>query len=200
MNNLSIREKVVFAILGMVALYVVTALMWFLPKDPLAKKPVNGQKPSVLTALAPASWTKAAREYDKSHKKYLDEEKLISQRQRWNEDYETEKSRMPTFEYDADETDTKWQGMMYEYAKKYSLVFRVDIRNEEQGAGEVLERTVELSDFEGALEPLVKFIYELNTTSEGMFDVKSLNLKPSNKRGYLKGSLTITCAYMKNAE
>ena len=30
-----------------------------------------------------------------------------------------------------------------------------------------------------------------------MFDVRMINVRPSSKRGYLKGSMTVTCAYMR---
>ena len=54
-----------------------------------------------------------------------------------------------------------------------------------------------MRNWEGALESLVKFMHEIENTSEGMFDMGSLNFKPSAKKGYLKGSFTLTCAYMR---
>ena len=54
-----------------------------------------------------------------------------------------------------------------------------------------------MRNWEGALESLVKFMHELENTTEGMFDVGYLNFKPSSKKGYMKGSFTLTCAYMR---
>ena len=34
-------------------------------------------------------------------------------------------------------------------------------------------------------------------TTEGMFDIGYLSFKPSSKKGYLRGSFTLTCAYMR---
>ena len=40
-------------------------------------------------------------------------------------------------------------------------------------------------------------MHALENTPEGMFDVKEISLKPSQKKGYLRGSRSITCAYMR---
>ena len=40
-------------------------------------------------------------------------------------------------------------------------------------------------------------MHELENTDQGMFDFSSLVFKPSSKKGYLKGSFTVTCAYMR---
>ena len=60
-----------------------------------------------------------------------------------------------------------------------------------------MELPIEVKSWEGSLEALVKFMHALENTSDGMFDIKEINLKPSQKKGYLKGSLSITCAYMR---
>ena len=49
----------------------------------------------------------------------------------------------------------------------------------------------------GGLEPLVKFLYELEHAEEAMFDVQSLVIRPSSHKGFLKGSFTLACAYMR---
>jgi hypothetical protein len=40
-------------------------------------------------------------------------------------------------------------------------------------------------------------MYALENAEQGMFDLKNLNFKPSSKKGYLRGSFTLTCAYMR---
>ena len=41
-------------------------------------------------------------------------------------------------------------------------------------------------------------MHELENTSEGMFDITQLSFKPiSSKQGYLSGSFTLNCAYMR---
>ena len=106
---------------------------------------------------------------------------------------------MPTVDAEAFDTDTTWMRKMDDFAAKYHVVIAQTEIGDEVEAGDVLERTITVRNFEGSLESLVKFMYELENSEKGMFDMKSLNLKPSSKKGYLKGNFTITCAYMKRA-
>ena len=43
----------------------------------------------------------------------------------------------------------------------------------------------------------MKFMHELENNDGGMYDFHALNFKPSSKKGYLKGTFTVTCAYMR---
>ena len=173
----SLVEKAVFASLAVVLMYVLLFVLFF--------------------AVQQEAWQKAAKAYAKQTKKYNDEERLIGERTKWADAYETEKSRMPMFELEAVDTDTTWLRKMDEFATKYHVVIADTTIGDEVEAGDVLERTISVKSFEGSLESLVRFMYELENSDKGMFDMKSLNLKPSSKRGYLKGSFAITCAYMK---
>ena len=176
-SSMSLKEKAVFSSLFVVALYVVAVVLWFTMQE--------------------SAWKRAAKDYARQVKKYADEERLIGERNKWADAYETEKSRMPTFDMEAYDTDTTWIRKMDDFAAKYHVVIAQTDIGDEVEAGDVLERTITVKNFEGSLESLVKFMYELENSDKGMFDMKSLNLKPSSKRGYLKGSFTITCAYMK---
>lgn len=176
MNTMSLREKAVLAVLGMVFLYFLAATLWFLSQRD--------------------AWRKAARSYAQAHKTYLDECKLISERQKWNQAYEDEKALMPTFEA-GKATDTTWQRKMEEIATRNHISISQRQVGKEVEAGDVYELPIEVKSWEGALESLVKFLHELENTDEGMFDVRMINMRPSSKRGYLKGSLTVTCAYMR---
>ena len=82
-------------------------------------------------------------------------------------------------------------------ALKHRILISQRQSGREVDAGEVLEQPIEVKSWEGSLEALVKFMYELENTDEGMFDIKELNMKPSSKKGYLRGSFTLTCAYMR---
>lgn len=176
MGGMSLKEKAVLAVLAMLALYAVAAVLWFVRQE--------------------AAWAKAAKLYDRARDTYERECKLISEKRKWNEAYESEKSQMPTFEA-GKATDTTWLAKMDELAAKYHLSISQRQGGKETEEGEVLELPIEVKNWEGSLESLVKFMYELENGSEGMFDIRSLNFKPSAKKGYLKGSFTLTCAYMR---
>ncbi len=122
--------------------------------------------------------------------------KLIGERQKWNDAYEDEKSQMPTFAF-GKSTDTTWLQKMDELAEKHHISILQRQPGKEVEKGDVLELQIEVRNWEGALESLVKFMHELENTAEGMFDVGYLNFKPSSKKGYMKGSFTLTCAYMR---
>ena len=124
------------------------------------------------------------------------ERKLIRARQKWNDAYEEEKAQMPTFAF-GKATDTTWLQKLDELAEKHHISISQRQPGKEVEKGDVLELQIEVRNWEGALESLVKFMHELENTSEGMFDVGYLNFKPSSKKGYMRGSFTLTCAYMR---
>lgn len=176
MGEMSLKEQGVVAVLAVIVAYALAVGTWF--------------------AYAEAAWTKSSKLYDKAAKKYLEEKVLISQKDRWTAAYEEEKSRMPAFE-SGKATDTTWLAKMDEIAAKNKIFISQRQGGKEISAGEVLELPIEVKTWEGSLKSLVTFMYELENSDEGMFDFKQINLKPSNKKGYLKGSFTLTCAYMR---
>ncbi len=175
MGKLSLKEKAVVACLGMVALYALAVGLWFMRQE--------------------GEWKRAAKAYDKACQKYRDETRLIGEKTKWADAYEEEKARMPFFEAGRN-TDTTWLQKMDELAKKHHISISQRQAGKKVEAGEVMEQPIEVRTWEGALEPLVKFMHELENTDDGMFDIRSINFRPSAKREYLKGSFTLTCAYM----
>ncbi len=176
MNGKSLRERALVAVIGVVMLYAVAVILWFVSQE--------------------AAWKRAAKAYDKAKKTYESERRLIGERQKWNDAYEDEKSQMPTFAF-GKSTDTTWLQKMDELAEKHHISILQRQPGKEVEKGDVLELQIEVRNWEGALESLVKFMHELENTAEGMFDVGYLNFKPSSKKGYMKGSFTLTCAYMR---
>jgi hypothetical protein len=174
--NSSLREKALMAVLGMAFLYVGAAAGWFF--------------------YAEKEWKKSARQYQRAKEKYEKERRLISERGKWATTYEEEKANMPIFEA-GKATDTTWLKKMDDMALKHRVHISQRQSGKEVDAGEVLELPLEVKSWEGSLEALVKFMHELENTDDGMFDIRSLNLRPSAKKGYLRGSFTLTCAYMR---
>jgi len=183
MSSTSLRQKAVVAVLAVVLAYAFVAGYWFLNLD---RK----------MGWCPKGWGDAVRAYEKACRQYADECRLIAQKQKWTDAYEDEKKAMPTFE-DGKATDTTWQRKLDEIAAKHHISIAQRQAGKEVVAGEVLELPIEVKSWEGALESLVKFMHELENTDEGMFDIRSISLKPSAKKGYLKGSFVLTCAYMR---
>ena len=176
MNGMSLKEKAVLDSIGMVILYGLAVALWFMSQE--------------------TAWKKAAKAYERAKAQYQSECRLISEKAKWNQAYEDEKSMMPTFEV-GKATDTTWLQKMDALAAKHHITISQRQSGKETESGEVLELPIEVKNWEGALESLVKFMHELENTDEGMFDIRAINFKPSSKKGYLKGSFTLTCAYMR---
>ena len=172
----TLREKAILAMLGIAVLYAFAVILWFVSAE--------------------SSWKKAAKAYDKAKKTYQSEVKLIGEKRKWTEAYENEKATMPTFEA-GKATDTTWRRKLDEIAAKHMIVSSSAQTGKEAEAGDVLELPIEVKTWEGCLEALVKFMHELENTNDGMFDITQLSFKPSSKKGYLRGSFTLNCAYMR---
>jgi len=176
MSEMSLKEKAVAAIIGVVVLYALAVALWFLSAE--------------------SAWKKAAKAYDRARSTYLKEEQLISEKQQWTEAYETEKAAMPTFAA-GKATDTTWLKNMDELALKNKVQIAQRQAGKEVEAGDVLELPIEVKSWEGSLEALVRFLHELENGDSGMYDVTQLVARPSSKKGYLRGSFILNCAYMR---
>jgi len=172
----SLKEKAVMAMLGVIVLYAIAVGAWFFSAE--------------------SAWKKAAKNYAKAKDAYQKEVKLIGEKQKWTDAYETEKAAMPTFEV-GKATDTTWRRKLDELAAKHHVAIVSAQTGKEAEAGDVLELPIEVKSWEGCLESLVRLMHELENTSEGMFDITQISFKPSSKKGYLRGSFTLNCAYMR---
>ena len=172
----SLREKAVMAVLGVIVLYAIAVGVWFFSAE--------------------SAWKKAAKNYDKAKDTYLREVKLIGEKQKWTDAYEDEKAQMPTFEA-GKATDTTWRRKLDEIAEKHHFLIASAQTGKEVEAGDVLELPIDVKSWEGSLEALVRLMHELENTSEGMFDITQISFRPSSKKGYLRGSFTLNCAYMR---
>lgn len=172
----ALRQKAFGATAFVVVLYALAVVMWFVSAE--------------------SAWKKAAKKYSSAKQAYLKEERLIGEKRHWQEEYENKKAAMPTFEI-GKATDTTWLKRMEDTAKANLVLISQDEAKSEIEAGDVLELPIEVRSWEGSLEALVKFMYELENSDSGMFDIVQLNFKPSSKKGYLRGSFTLNCAYMR---
>ena len=176
MDDAKLKEKAMMAVVAVVVLYAVAVGVWFFSAE--------------------SAWKRAAKAYGRECDRYEQEEKLISERRKWNELYDREKAAMPTFEA-GKATDTVWLRKVEDLARTNLVLITSIDSGKEVEAGDVLELPIEVKSWEGSLEALVKFMHALENSTDGMFDVKEISLKPSQKKGYLRGSLSITCAYMR---
>ena len=175
MNTLSFKEKNLLLILGVVLLYGVAALSY---------------KPRM------SSLNIAKRNFQREEKKLQEERALIAARNEWSQRYETMRTMMPPFPYEKDVV-TYWLSMMDTAASKYGLTISNRQADKEKEVGDVYELPINCNNWEGSLEQLVKFLYDLDQKG-AMLDMRQITIRPSNnKPGILRGSFSLSCAYMR---
>jgi len=180
MTQLSRRDRGILAVTGVLLLYGLTAGWWFMSQE-------DG------VARARKNWEKARATRQK-------EARLISQRAQWNADYEAEREKMPTFP-EGESTDTYWLTRMDALAQANNVAISQRQGGKEEEVGDVLEQPIEVKNWEASLESLVKFVCALEKADGAMFDVRNLVIRPSSgHNGYLKGSFSLSCAYMRDGE
>lgn len=175
MASKSSKDKALLAIAGVIVLYVIAGFVWFVHSS--------------------GAWKTSSKNYARECDRFAREEKLISEKQKWKDAYDAERETMPLFEQ-GKSTDTVWLAKVEEIAKKNLVLISNIEHGEEVEADDVYEIQIKVR-FEASLEALVKFMHEVENSGEGMFDMKALSMHPSSKKGYLTGSFTLTCAYMR---
>jgi hypothetical protein len=174
MSTVTSREKNMLLVAVVVLLYAAAALSY--------KKQMT-------------NWKAAERIYRSAQKKVQEERALIAARDEWSARYAQMRDLMPVFPYEQD-VDTYWLNVMDAAASRNGLMIARRQANKEIEVGDVYELPIECKDWEGTLEALVKFLYDLH--KEGaMLDVRQLFIRPANRPGYLKGTFTLYCAYMR---
>ena len=174
---MGLREKAIVSVLVVAALYAAAVATWFVHSE--------------------RAWAKAKNRYDTACRALRREQDMIANKEKYAEDYDRAKAFMPVFEA-SKTTEATWLKKMREIAQKNLVVIGQDEAMPEVVGDDVHELPIEVRSWEGSLEALVKFMHELENTDEGMFVISELNLKPSSsKRGYLRGSFRLSCAYMR---
>ena len=125
-----------------------------------------------------------------------DRQALVSQRSDWEAQYASLRHLMPVFTPDR-QVATYWLAIMDRLANQNGLSIVRRQVGEEKLVGDVYEMPIDCKDWEGSLEGLVRFLYDLQ--AEGaMLDVRSMFIRPTpNKPALLRGSFTLYCAYLR---
>lgn len=173
MSNLSLRDRILISVLGVVLLYAFAVGFWFF--------------------YANQAWKGAQRRYKSASATYNREAKLISERGKWNDLYDQEAANIPVIE-GGQGADIVWLPRMDAIAAANHVFLSSTKLQKEEETGDMMQIKIE-SKWEAGLEPLVKFLHELENTTTGSFDIENLNFAPSRKPGYLTGTFTLVCIY-----
>ena len=180
LGSKSRRDRMVIAIVVVVALYALAVLLWFTGRD--------------------QAWAKARKDYEKEFKTLQREKALIRDRALWEERAETKRLRMPLVG-EEEVPATRWERIIEHLAVEHHVSVGKGLKAQlvEEDHGGVWEMPVEVKYDNTSLLRLVEFLYAVNTAEDAMMDVRELEINaPRGKNaGALNGRVVLTCAYLK---
>ena len=125
------------------------------------------------------------------------DERLLSERDTWDAKFDELKSELP--EHAAGQrVDVHWMRLMQKLAKQHKVEIKKQQVGDEKKSGDVYELPIKCTDWEGDLNAIVHFLYDLQSQG-GTLDVRELLIKP-NKKKALRGRFVLYCAYTRANE
>ena len=176
------RDRMIIAIVVVVALYALAVVMWFSGRG--------------------MAWTNARKGYERERNRYLREKALIHDRALWEERAEMKRLRMPTVA-DGTVSARRWERVIEDLTTQYHVNTGKGLKasEDEENHGGVWEVPVEVKFDNTSLQRLVEFLYAVNTAKGAIMDVRELEVSVRGKNvGAMNGKMVLTCAYIKGDE
>ena len=174
------RDRMIIAIVVVVALYALAAFLWFTGRGD--------------------AWSRARKAYDKEVATFEREKALIRDRDLWEERAETKRLRMPLVGED-EMPATRWERIVERLAEQYHVSVGKGLKAQqvEEDHGGVWEMPVDVKYDNTSLLRLVEFLYAVNTVEDAMMDVREIEINAARGKnaGALHGKIVLTCAYLK---
>jgi len=118
--------------------------------------------------------------------------KLVARRGYWEEQLAEYSGMLPRVAADK-KMDVHWLSIMDKLAAEHEVSIHQRAAGQEKDEGEVFELPIECREWEGSLDGIVRFLYDLQATG-AMFDIRHLFIKPKGG-GVLRGRFSLYCAY-----
>ena len=176
------RDRMIIAIVVVVALYAFAALLWFTGRGD--------------------AWARARKGYEKELRTVEREKALIDDRAFWEERAEIKRLRMPLVGED-EMPATRWERIIERLAAEYHVSVGKGLKAQqvEEDHGGVWEMPVDVKYDNTSLQRLVEFLYAVNKSEDAMMDVREIEIAVRGRNvGALNGKLVLTCAYLKGEE
>ena len=173
------RDRMIIAIVVVVALYAFAALLWFTGRGD--------------------AWARARKGYEKELRTVEREKALIDDRAFWEERAEIKRLRMPLVGED-EMPATRWERIIERLAAEYHVSVGKGLKAQqvEEDHGGVWEMPVDVKYDNTSLQRLVEFLYAVNKSEDAMMDVREIEIAVRGRNvGALNGKLVLTCAYLK---
>lgn len=122
--------------------------------------------------------------------------RLIEQRDVWQGKFDVLKDKLPQFGAQQ-KMGIHWMSVMDDVARTHKLTISKRQQKTEIREGDVYELPIECREWEGSLDAIVGFLYQLQGDG-AMLDVREIAMKP-NKEKRLRGRFLLHCAYTREA-
>ena len=141
-------------------------------------------------------WKETRRQQEAVRTEIEQDERLLQQRESLETELAELSQSLPAYSTDK-KMDIHWLSTMDRFAAKHGVKISRRQAGEEKKAGDVRELPIECQQWEGNLDSLVHFLFDLQSEG-GMLDVRHLLIKPE-KGDLLRGRFTLYCAYTRES-
>ncbi len=137
-------------------------------------------------------WQRLGREQARLEREIRRDRELVEKRAEWASRFDALSEAMPQYGVNQ-KTDILWLSTIDAVARKHGLEIRRIEAGEERQQGDVYELPIECNEWEGTLDSLVHFLFDLQSRG-AMLDVRFLLIKPRAGK-VLRGRFSLSCAY-----
>jgi hypothetical protein len=123
--------------------------------------------------------------------------KTIADRPVWEKKLGELQKALPEYPA-AKKMDVQWLSTMDELAGKHGVKILKRQAGEEKMVGDVYELPIECKEWEGNLNAIVHFLFDLQSQG-AMLDIRQLQMKPKSGE-VLRGYFSLYCAYAKQGK
>ena len=149
---------------------------------------------------ARVAWETAKLRLEQGQTQLARERAVVALRPVLEEQYAQLRATMPSFPEGVALDTTHWLPLVDNLATANNVsIVRRAVGNETTH-GTVTELPIRCTDWQGRLDSLVDFLYQVENQEGAMMDVRAITISPDTKTpGMLKGTFTINCAYTRRA-
>ena len=142
-------------------------------------------------------WQRLQKEQERLERESESDRNLVEKRDYWEGRFAELSAAMPQYK-EKQKTDILWLSTIDSVARQHGFQIRRIEAGKERQQGDVYELPIECTEWEGDLDALVHFLFDLQSRG-AMLDVRFLFIKPKAAR-VLRGRFSLSCAYTRGAE
>jgi hypothetical protein len=137
-------------------------------------------------------WKELRQKQTEVQAQIAEDQQLVAEKDKWLSQFAALRQIVPHYPADMN-MDIHWLSVMDNIASRHNVNISKRQVGEEKKVGDLYELPVECREWEGTLEAMVHFLFDLQNES-AMLDVRQLLVKPKD-RDLLRGRFVLFCAY-----